>query len=92
MSRCICKVVATSEVRGYLALFPGIVPIGSERFRNGNRIELKYPNGTSLSTSIGSLELACPNPKQEIVILLEGLLKADVPEGTEAWSVDTNAS
>jgi translation elongation factor EF-Tu-like GTPase len=71
---------------------PGIVPIGTERFKVGDSITLVRPDGTRVSTSIGGLEIMNPNPKNEIVILLRELSKEEVPIGTEVWSVDEATS
>jgi hypothetical protein len=66
---------------------PGIVPIEEERFRVGDPLLLKRPDGTSISTTIGGLERLCPNPRHDVVIMLKGFSKEDVPVGTEVWSV-----
>ena len=77
--------------RGVAAL-PGIVPEGEERFRVGEPIILKRPDGTELNWQIGGLELMhTPRPRGDIVVLLQGLSKEDVPLGTEIWSVDALA-
>jgi hypothetical protein len=76
------------EGRG-LVPTPGIVPQGDERFRVGDPIRLKRPDGSEIEWQIGGLEFICPPPRQdEVVILLKGLGKNDVPIGTEVWSVD----
>ena len=78
--------------RGVAAL-PGIVPEGDERFRVGEPIILKRPDGTELSWQSGGLELMhTPRPRGDIVVLLQGLSKDDVPLGTEIWSVDAIAT
>jgi hypothetical protein len=69
-----------------LVLIPGINPIGEERFRVGDPLVLKRPDGTKVSAAIGGLELICPNPRQDVVIMLKGFSKEDVPLGTEVWS------
>ena len=65
---------------------PGIIPVGEERFRVGDALMLKRPDGTELHTTIGSLEILSPNPAKEVVVVLKELGK-DVPIGTEVWSV-----
>ena len=86
-ARCLFTVADTLVIRGRgLVLTPGIVPMGRERFRAGDPLRLKRPEGTILPTAIGNLELPTPNPKQEIFVLLKGLAKEDVPIGTEVWS------
>jgi hypothetical protein len=67
---------------------PGIIPVGDERFRAGDRLLLKRPDGSELRTTIGSLEILEPNPTNQVVVLLKELRKEDVPIGTEVWSVD----
>jgi len=75
--------------RGLVPL-PGIVPEGKERFRPGDPILLKRPDGSTLNWKIGGLEiLTPPNPRHDVVILLNDLGKADVPVGTEIWSQDS---
>jgi hypothetical protein len=76
------------EGRGLVPI-PGIVPQGNERFKVGDAIRLKRPDGSEIEWQIGGLELLCPPPrKDEVVILLKGLGNDEVPIGTEFWSVD----
>jgi hypothetical protein len=82
-------VEATFTVTGRgLVLVPGILPEGDERFRAGNPILLRKLDGSSVATRIAALELLCPNPRRDVVIMLKELTKSDVPVGTEVWSVD----
>ena len=70
---------------------PGIVPEGDERYRVGDPILLKRPDGSRLEWTIGGIEmLHCNPPRQanDVIILLKGLNKEDVPVGSEVWSVD----
>jgi hypothetical protein len=71
-----------------LVLVPGIIPIEDERFRVGDLVMLRRPDGTIMSTAIGELELICPNPRHDVVIVLKGLTREDVPVGTEVWSTE----
>jgi hypothetical protein len=74
-----------------LVLVPGIVPQAKERFRVGDPIVLKRPDGPRLESTIGGIEIiSCspPRPGTDVVILLKNLDKAEVPIGTEVWSVD----
>jgi hypothetical protein len=76
--------------RGLLPV-PGIVPQGEERFRIGDPIVIKRPDGSRLEWTIGGIEMILctpPRPKTDVVILLKGLNKEDVPVGSEVWSVD----
>lgn len=87
MPRCLFKVEDTFLIAGRgLVPIPGIIPIGDERFRVGDPILLKRPNGSTISTNIGGLEFCCPHLRNDVVILLRGLTKADIPIGTEIWS------
>jgi len=91
MSRCLSKVEDTFSIAGRgLVFVPGIVPIGDERFRVGDPLLLRRPDGTCLETVISGLALCCPNPRHEVDVLLKGLTKHDVPIGTEIWSVDSD--
>jgi hypothetical protein len=78
------------EGRGIVPV-PGIEPQGDERFRIGDSIILKRPDGSEIEWQIGGLELLCPRPRpDEVVVLLRGLGKDDIPIGTEIWSVDND--
>jgi hypothetical protein len=69
-----------------LVLVPGIAPVDDESFRVGDALLLKRPDGVEITTTIGGLELLCPNPKNEVVVMLHEFGKEDVPLGTEVWS------
>lgn len=89
MARRLFTVEATFTVRGRgLVLVPGLVIERDERFRVGDRIVLRRPDGPSLDARIGGLELPSPNPRHEVMVLLRSLTKGDVPVGTEVWSTD----
>jgi hypothetical protein len=62
------------------------VPVDDEHFRVGDPILLPRPDGLEIKTNIDGLELPYPNPKGEVLIMLNGLVKDDVPIGTEVWS------
>ena len=88
MPRCLFVVEDTFFLKGRgLVPVPGIVPVGKERFYIGDPLLLKRPDGTSVSTSIAGIEICCPNPRHDVVILLKELSKEDVPVSTEVWSV-----
>jgi translation elongation factor EF-Tu-like GTPase len=75
------------EGRG-IVLVPGIIPQGEERFHSGDPVTLKRPDGSELEWCIGGLEMLCPSPRpDEVVIMLKGLSMDDVPKGTEVWSM-----
>ncbi|CAN5320550.1 hypothetical protein BH10PLA2_BH10PLA2_02900 [soil metagenome] len=74
-----------------LVLVPGIVPQGDKRFQIGDSIRVIRPDGSQLACTIGGIEMiSCspPRPKTDVVILLKGLGKEDVPIGSELWSSD----
>lgn len=70
-----------------LVLIPGIVPIGDERFRIGDPLLLKRPDGSEVRTTIGGIELMIPVRNHDFTIVLKELIKEDVPIGTEVWSI-----
>jgi hypothetical protein len=96
MARCLFIVEDMFLIRGRgLVVVPGILCQGEERFRVGDPLLLKRPEGSCLQWRIGGIELiSCspPRTKNEVVILLRDLSKDDVPIGTEVWSVDSPSS
>jgi hypothetical protein len=90
MARCLFVVEDTFFIKGRgLLPVPGIVPQGDERFRVGDPILLKRPDGSCLESTIGGIEMinvTPPRPTRDVVILLKDLTKEDVPIGTEVWS------
>ena len=92
MSRLLFVVEDSFEFKGRgLVPLPGILPVGDENFHVGDPIVLKRPDGSQLRTTIHLLLLMNPNPRNEVVILLEDLSKRDVPVGTEVWACGQNA-
>ena len=90
MARRLFTVEDSFRLRVAAFSVPGIVPQGDERFRIGDPIKLKRPDGSEIAWQIGGLEMLYPRPPQnDVVILLKGLGKDDVPIGTEVWSVDS---
>jgi hypothetical protein len=74
--------------RGLVTL-PGIVPREGERFRIGDWVEIRRPDGSRLVWAIGGIEMSDPAPPTPgVVILLRELGKEDVPIGSEIWSID----
>jgi hypothetical protein len=89
MTRRLFTVEAVCLLRGRdLVLVPGIIPEGEERFRVGDPITLRRPDGSSVEAKISSLEFPNPNPRHTVPIGIAELTKSDVPVGTEVWSVD----
>jgi translation elongation factor EF-Tu-like GTPase len=89
VARLLITVEDTFIIQGRgLVPVPGLIPVGNERFKVGDPLLLKRPDGHELLTSIGGLELSTPNPRHEVGILLKDMSKEDVPKGTEIWSVD----
>jgi hypothetical protein len=93
MARCLFVVEGAFFIKGRgLVTVPGIVPEGDERFRVGDPILLKRPDGSRLEWNIGGLEMIHCTPRRQtndVFILLKGLNKEDLPVGSEVWSVDT---
>jgi hypothetical protein len=89
VSRCLFTVEDSFSIEGHgLTLVPGIVPQGEERFRVGDPVLLKRPDGSEMRWQIGGLEMiCCGSPRHDVATLLFGLTKADIPIGTEVWSV-----
>jgi hypothetical protein len=89
MARQLFTVTGTFSVPGRgIVLIPGISPVGNERFRVGDALLLKRPDGTEIITGIEGLEFLAPNPNHEVTVMLKQLGKNEVPAGTDVWSVD----
>ena len=89
MTRRIVVVEDTFEIKGRgLLLVPGILPKEGELFRVGDPIRLRRPDGAWIHTRIDDLQCLSSNPPAgDIVIMLAGFAKSDIPVGTEVWSV-----
>ncbi len=90
MGRMLFKVEHCFEIRNHgVVILPGIVPQGYQRFRVGDSLELRRPDGTAVITSIVGLEFMNPMPANHAlaVVLPTQLTKVDVPVGTEVWSI-----
>ncbi len=92
MARRLFTVEDRFSIKGRgLVPVPGIVPQGAERFRVGDPIMIRRPDGSCLGSTIAGIEMvhaSPPRPKNEIVIVLKDLSKEDVPIGSEIWSTD----
>lgn len=72
-----------------IVLLPELKPVDDERFRVGDPLLIRHPDGTDEAVGIGGLELLKPlNGNCELVVTLSGKSKQDVPIGSEVWSVD----
>ena len=88
MNRLLFVVEDTFDIpeRGLVAA-PGIIPEGDECFRIGDGLRIDRPDGSSIYTSIASLELVTPNPSRAVVIMFpKDISKSDIPAGSEVWS------
>ena len=98
MPRLLFTIEDRFQIRGRgLIVVPGLAAQGDERFRIGDPLLLKRPDGSSLLWTIGGLEMMITNPvvppeQRRVPVLLIGQNKDDVPAGTEVWSVDPAAS
>ena len=86
MSRLLFTVKDAFEIRGRLVLAPGIQPQEYERFRIGDIVSLRRPDGIVANRQIDGFEFISPNPSKAVVICFHDLRKSDVPIGTEFWS------
>jgi hypothetical protein len=78
----------TIQGRG-VTLLPELRPVGDERFKVGDPLRLKRPDGTDELVKIGGIELAkVLNAPCKVLVLLSGKSREDVPIGTEVWSVE----
>jgi hypothetical protein len=72
-----------------LILAPDLVPQGKERFRIGDFVLLKSPDGSTFKTDIGGIGFLNPSPTNHgMPLLFNNLKKKDIPIGTEVWSID----
>lgn len=90
MARRLFTIEDTFLIKGRgLVPVPGIVPQGEEVFRVGDPIRLKRPDDSTFDWQIGGLELLQGGPpRDDVIVLLKGLSKEEVPVGTEVWSID----
>ena len=69
--RCLFTVSDRFTVTGRgIVLLPGLKPVGDERFKVGDKIRLRRPDGQDLIVTIAGLELPHPNLEREVLILL----------------------
>jgi len=93
-ARCLFVVSDTFIIKGRgIILIPGIKPQGDERFRVGDIVELRKPNGIATHAKIAGIEMFTPPPADGSfpILLKESSVEiADVPIGTEVWSLGQN--
>ena len=87
--RCLFRVSHTLRIQRRIVLWPGVIPQDDERFRIGDRVELRRPDGSFQPATISGLEIFSPAPRDGSVAVLldESVRQEDVPIGTEVWSV-----
>jgi len=79
--------VMTIPNRG-VVLLPELVLIEQEVFRIGDPLTLRRPDGSEEVVEIGGLEFAkVLNAPCQLLVFLRGKSRADVPIGTEVWSM-----
>jgi hypothetical protein len=77
----------TIPTRG-IVLLPELVLIEQEVFRIGDPLKLRRPDGSDEVVEIGGLEFAKVwNSPCQLLVFLRGKSQADVPIGTEVWSM-----
>jgi hypothetical protein len=82
--------VFTIKGRG-IVLLPELRPEAEERFRPGDALKLRKPDGKECFTRIGGLEFLKPlTGRCQLVVLLYEFAKEGIPIGTEVWSVEQN--
>jgi hypothetical protein len=90
MARWLFTIREPFEVRGCIVAI-GLVPIGEERFRVGDPLELRRPDRSRQRTQIMGIEFMSPPPVDHAlaVVFPKHLTKDDLPIGAEVWSVDS---
>lgn len=79
--------VFTAPGRG-IVLLPELRPVGEERFSVGDPLIVQRPDGTEVMVQIAGLEfLKASDGSCQLLVMLSGKSKEDVPVGTEVWSV-----
>ena len=92
-ARCLFIISDTFIIKGWgIALVPGIKPEGDERFRVGDTVELRKPDGTVARVKISAIEMFSP-PSGALPIMLKDVTeRSDVPIGTEVWSIQSTST
>lgn len=77
---------------GFTALVPSvpfalIEPSSGRRLKAGDSLELRKPDGTIAKAILHSLSWPAPSMDGLGLLLKPSITKADVPPGTEVWSI-----
>lgn len=64
-----------------------INPEGGKRLNVGDQLELRRPNGTIITVNLYGLGFPLPGKDGLCIELGPTLSKADIPVGTEIWTV-----
>jgi translation elongation factor EF-Tu-like GTPase len=88
MSVLLCVVEDVFQIgnRGCVVT-PGVPPDAGVRPRAGDRVLLKRPDGSELMATLQGMEMGgrAPESPSGTPILLVGVVKKDIPPGTEVW-------
>ena len=58
--------------------------------RQGDQLELRRPDGTSVRTRLHCFDFLVPSREKIGVCVNKPLIKADIPTGTEVWKVSSD--
>jgi hypothetical protein len=74
---------------GTLHLSPAlsVAVVESECLRQGDQLEIRPPDGTTIRTRLHCFDLLTPSRGKVGLCLNKPLTKADIPIGTEVWKV-----
>jgi hypothetical protein len=61
--------------------------IDRERIREGDRLELRRPDGTAIMTTLHSLDFLKPSNGKCGLCVNRPRTKSDIPAGTEIWTI-----
>lgn len=92
MEQRLSVVEDTFELSGHgsLIVVPGIPRDTPWVVKVGERLTIKRPDGSELSTSVGGIEMTSPpSPKGWALMLGPNVSKAMAPVGSEVWLLDS---
>lgn len=61
--------------------------IDRERLKRGDNLEMRRPDGTSITTTLHSLDFLRPSHGKCGLCVNKPLTKSDIPAGTEIWKI-----